>query len=820
MIMFVEELRGALRSCRRRPRFATAVVLLLGLGISGAVLVFSLVNGIVLQPLPYPEPERLVELWDRWDDNPQGLLTAPEFLAVRDDTRSFAALGAFVTDPISLTEGEPEVIQALAASAQLFEVLGVETALGRVFTAEEDQPGAELVVLLTYEFWKRRYGGDESMLGRTLRFEEDLYEVIGVLAPGTRMPRTYRGDPRSDVWIPLKLEPAFNVHYFSVLGRLAPDTQLATAQAELDLVVERIRSIARQRDPASLPSFGMTAYPLLGQVLGRASETLFLGLGAVSLILILTCANIAHVLLARAEGRRREFGIRAALGASRQRLAAQLLMESLLLAVLGGACALALSVGGLSLIRRLGPVSLPRLAEVGVDWRVLVFTLVLSALTGIAVGAFPALRLSGQKLESWLRGSATARNGGHSHSTTGLLVMSEVAVALAVLIPAGLLALSQWHLERVDLGFETRHLLTFNLSLPHSSYRQRAESSRFYRELHHRLEALPSIESAGAARILPLISLRSGLRARGLSGVEIEGIAPPNTEAPVKRVAVTPGYFEAMGMPVLRGRAITDLDDIAAPRVAVINEALADLYFSGVNPVGHRLRSSRRGRVGPNASNIDRHAWSTVVGVIRNSRDEPRTAARPTVYNSHSQRGQSANMFVVVRSALRDDDLLREVRAVIADIDPDLPMARAQSMAAVRSGVMAGSRFATSIMLVSAGIGFVLALVGCSAVISHSVAGRRREIGVRLALGAQSRQIANHIAFGVLRWAAGGVLLGLGASWALSSTVAPLLFNVPMLDYRTFAAATALLAAGILGALYSSIREATAMDVTEALRSE
>ena len=828
MAGLLQDVRFAIRSLIKRPGFTAVAALTLALGIGANTTIFSLVHGILLKPLPYPDAERIVEIWNRWDDSPQARLADPEFLAYREGNRSFEAMAAFGFGAANLTGGgEPERLTAVWTSREIFAVLGAEPVRGRFFSAEEDQPGGEAVTVMSHELWQRRFGGDPDLVGTAIQLDGVSATVIGITPPDVRLPSDHRRGSATDVWFPLQLNTvdprSWGSHYLLALGRLAPGVSLASAQAELDLAVEHMKqtSMADANDAVNDPAFGVTLWPVLDQIVGPVRPALLILLGAVGLVLAIACANVANLMVVRGESRRHEIALRAAVGASRFQLLRQLLIESLLLAALGGVAGGILATWAHSLFLGLLPREIPRLSEVALDGNVLIFGAAVALATGLLAGFLPAIRTSGADLGAALRagrGSAHGRRGGRLRSG---LVVSEVALAMVLVICAGLLIRSFWKLQGVDPGYHTDGVLTLRLELPGSAYPEDSDVASFYERLRHTLAALPGVESVGAVTHLPLATGRGDWNFYPDDRVIAPGERSPRGDWQI----VTPGYFETLGITVREGRGLEERDAAGAPPVLIVNQSLAEKYWPGGSPVGVRAR------LGGN----DDNPHATIVGVVADIRYEGLDReAVPEIYIPHAQaphvmgRGPARALTLLLRTTsprrgadeTRPEALIPAARAEIAALDDDLPVADLRTLAQVRSGSMALSRVSMALLSGFAVLALALGAVGIFGVISYLVARRTREIGVRMALGARRQNVVGLVVGAGMRLALAGLAVGLVAAFALTRLLGSLLYAVAPADPVTYVTVAVMLALVAFCASYLPARRASGIDPIEALREE
>lgn len=795
------DFRYALRLLRRSPGFTAVVVLTLALGIGANTAIFSVVNGVLLRPLPYQQPSRLMMIWhnNTKEGNPRDYVSYPDFLDLRSQSRTFRQMAAisprwrFVSPG---TEG-PERIYGLWVSASLFGMLGVRPLLGRSFTTAEDKPGGAPAVILSYELWQSRFSGDPGIIGKTIALDDFSVPIVGV------MPRGFHFLKRKiAVWVPLGQNPFLRrgrkIRMLQVIGRLAPGTSRSQAQAEMDTLTARLS----REYPDTNAGLGATVMPLDEQIVGKVRPALLVLFAAVGLVLLIACANVANLLVQRAAVREKEIAVRKALGAGRLRLFRQFLSESVLLGLLGGAAGLALAFSGLHVLRQFGPGSLPRLRDVSVDPAVLAFTLGISLLTGIVFGLWPARRVWQVDLQETLKeGGRTAGTRGHGGGRNGLVVL-EVALALVMATGAGLLIRSFARLMAVDPGFVAGHLLTLQLGLP-SSYAKPAQRETIYRQMFARLESLPGVEAVGGVTRLPL-----GQHVTTTLGIEGRPV-PEGQEPELDFRRASPDYFRAMGIPLRRGRFFNAHDDASAPPVALINQKAARRFWPGGNPLGSRIRFGN-----------DSSAWYTVIGVVGNVRqlglDQP---PQPAVYIAFAQ-GPPGGPLLAIRTATDPVALIPAVRHELRALEPQLLISDVRTMDQIVHQSTSERRFNTFLLSAFAVLALVLAAVGIYGLMSYTLAERRHEIGVRVALGAQPGDVLGMVLGEGMKLALLGVAIGLAGSLASMRLLSSLLFGVTPTDPWTFAAVAILLAGVAAAACYVPARRALHVDPVVALRYE
>jgi putative ABC transport system permease protein len=829
MLGIARDVRYAARQLRKQPGFAAVAVATLALGIGANAAIFSVVDAVLLEPLRYREPERLVEITSAFPNLgfDEFWISAPEYLELREWATSYEEVGAYVTTTENVAGGD-EPLRATTAylTASLFRALGVPAARGRAFTDEEDGPGADPVVVLSDALWRRAFGADPELLGETIEVDGERRTVVGVMPPGFDV-----ADAGVEVWLPLALDPADpggrGSHYLTLIGRLAPGVSEAAARHELAALIERWEREfpdSHRPNPEGHP-FGLEA--LKEDLIGEARPAMLLLFGAVGLVLLIACVNVANLLLARAEGRQREIAVRTALGAGRGRLARQFLTESLLLALTGGALGLGLAVAGVRALLAAFPGAVPRAAEIGVDLRVLAFTFAASIAAGLLFGVAPALAgpLGGRG-----RAFATAlKAGGRTSAGRGrllfraLLVGAEVAAATVAVLCAGLLMRSFGELLAVDPGFEPRGVLTLQLELPASAYPEPRQVTAFYDRLLGEVERLPGVESAAAMTGLP------PNRPVNANDTEFEGV--PETDDGVPQnvdyyQVVTPGYFETMGIRLLAGRGFADTDAADGPPVVVVSETLARTFWPDQPAVGKRVRRGWWNE----AEDVPEEPWFTVVGVAADVKEGGLDApAGTTLYFLHRQApayepaaGFTPRTLNLVVRAAGDDPLALagSVRGAIRRLDPSLPAAGVRPLDEVVLGSLARQRLLSALVGLFGALALALAAVGTYGVLSYGVEQRRREIGVRLALGAGRGGILGLVVARGMRPVLAGLAAGALAAFALRRALASVLYGVSPTDPLTFVTVAGLLAAVALGACLIPGRRAARVDPLVALRYE
>ena len=814
-----QDLRYGARMLLRRPAFTLIAVVTLALGIGANTAVFSVIHAVLLRPLPYADPERLMMLWE--SDAKEGgefAVRVKNFLAWRDQQQAFVQLAAFQYQDLNLSGGDrPERVQGLSVTADLFPLLGVRPAGGRDFLPEEEQEGRHRVVIISDDFRRRHFGADPRPQGKTLTFNGEAYEVIGVMPPGFEvargggMPRGLEIMPRTDVWTPIAFKPddRENIRrYLHVVGRLRPEVTPAAAQAEMTALARRLD---REHTPSDSPE-SVKLVPLEEQVTGKARPALYVLFGAVGLVLLIACANVANLKLTAAVARQREFAVRAALGASGGRLARQLITEGLLLSLLAGAAGLALAHGLCRLIVAFRPEDLPRAAEITLDGNVLGFTTLATLLTGVLFSLAPALRVSRTDLHDAMKpGTKMATASLALSGPGGMLIVAEVAVSLVLLVGAGLLLNSFARLHGVDPGFDARQVLTVQFSLPPAAYGTGEQMERFHRQVLERVEALPGVEAAGLINLLPL-----GGRDFDFPPFTIDGqAATPGAGWDTNSVGVvSPDTFRAIGTPLLRGRFFDARDTAQSERVILVNGAAARRYWLGRDPVGSRITA------------LNTYSF-VVIGVVADVRHQGLTReANPRLYLPYTQVMERMkapllrSMTLTLRSSAASEALIAAVRQEVSKVDPDQAVSNIRKMREVVAESVAQRAFTTALLVIFAALALLLAVVGLYGMMSYAVEQRRREIGIRVALGARSQDILQMVLGQGARLTLAGIGVGLIASLGLTRLLTSLLFGVGATDPLTFGALSLLLLSTAMLACYVPARRALKVDPMIALRQE
>ncbi|HKQ75173.1 MAG TPA: ABC transporter permease [Blastocatellia bacterium] len=827
-----QDLRYGIRMLRQRPGFTLVAVMALALGIGANTAIFSVVNAALLRPLPFPNADRLVVVWQ---SNQQGEysqlpLAYPNYDELNKQCQVCEEVGAwysYTSTRFAVTGGaQPEQAQYAIVSSSLFSVLGVKPALGRAFLPEEDQLGAARVAIISHGLWQRRWAGDSKLIGQPVTLNGQSYTVVGIMPPGFVFPRFPRD---ADVWVPLANDPlpgrrfSPGTRYLNVMAKLKAGATITQAEAEMETIARRIE----QQDLQFNRGLGLRPTPLHHQLTVHLRLALFVLLGAVGFVLLIACANVANLLLARAASRRQEIAVRLALGATRLRLARQLLTESLILALLGGSAGLLLSAWGVELLSIIPynaasyyiPYNVSH-DQITLDGQVLGFTFALSLLAGVIFGLAPALQSSRPDINASFEGvGAPAGAGGRWRHSRSLLVAAEIALSLILLVGAGLMIKSFIRLQEVDPGFEPESVLTAEIGLPRAKYPDGQKVTTFHDQLLERLTALPGISAAGLGSSLPL----SGTNADTSFFIDGQPKLEPRDRPHTHPRTITQDYFRAMGMRMAEGRAFTEHDHAQGPRVAIINETMARRFWPAQTSLGKRVA-------------LDLETWKffpdrppefdlamgmrEIVGVVRDVRHEGlETEPQPEMYLPDRQRPER-EMNLVIRAAVDPGSLAAAVRGAVSSIDPDQPVANIKPMSKLLTDSVAKPRFNYLLLSVFAAVALILTITGVYGVMSYAVAARTREMGIRLALGARGADVLKLVIRQGMRPVFVGIALGLVGAFALTRVMTTLLFGVSATDPAIFAGVVALLAMVALLACYLPARRATKVDPVVALKHE
>jgi predicted permease len=811
MTQLIQDLRFALRQMAKRPGFTSVVILTMALGIGANAAIFSVLDAVLLRPLPYNHPEQLIKVWTRFTGiglpNDQNAVSAPEFRDFQQLNHSFTDLAAIASGSFNLgMKGSPQRVVGAAVSPSLFSILGQQPLLGRTFLPEEAQPGREHEVILSYRLWQRTFAGNPAAIGSTLDIDGVPMTVVGV------MPKGFEYPDESEIWGPLAFSPddlsenSRGGHGLEVIGRVRPGLSLAQVHSDMDRVgktmIEQHRSY-----PYEKYGFGIILHPLLEETVGDVKASLWILMASIGLVLLIACANVANLLLVRSSERQQEIGVRQALGASSWRLARQLLTESVLLALLGGIAGLALTPLALRWLIAIASKSLPRTVGTGINAPALAFIFAISLATGVLFGLAPALQAWRAKYLAVLK-SARSTEGAQSKRLRRALVIGETALSLVLLAGAGLLIRSFEEVLKVDPGFRPEGVLTMRVALPDAQYSKPQQVRGFYSELLSRVQRLPGVRSAGAVSLLPL----GGQNSSGTISIDTQSVPSEDTTPEADQRVVTPDYFKAMGISLVRGRYFEDRDTDGAPTVAIIDESLAQTYWPNQDPIGKRLH--RGGGRQPNAT------WDTVIGVVRHVRNRTLEArSRVEVYWPENQRPYGALTLAVLTSG-NPSSLVPAVQKEVTAIDPDLPVYRVRTMTEVMGESVQRRRLALILLGIFAGLALLLASVGIYGVTSYVVAQSQQEIGLRMALGADRGEVLRLMMGRGMSAIFVGLGIGLVAALALTRLIAGMLFAVRPTDPVALAgAAIALLAVAML-AIFIPARRATAVNPMVALRYE
>jgi predicted permease len=810
-----QDITGALRGLLKSPGFAAAALVTLALGIGATSAIFSVVKSVLLAPLPYPEAERRVQLFTRWISFDKTWVADQELYDFRERARTMTAIGAWSSAQQNLTgDGEPVRLGVGQVTANLFDVLGVRPMIGRGFTSEEDVPNGPPIAVLGYSLWNARYGGDTSIVGRTILLNDVPVQVIGVMPEGFRLPTDFTDEAAepTELWRLLQIDPKglSRNHGLFAAAVLAPGQTAATATDELRSITSQLTKEGAYPEPMKFTAFALS---LDEEIRGGLRPAMWLLMGAVGFLLLIACANVANLLLVRGDARVREMALRTAIGAAPDRLVRQLLTESVVLAVIGATLGLGLAWAGLRVLTTVDPTSLPPLSPVRLDLGVVAFTLALGVATTLLFGLVPALRtLRLDLVESLREGSHQATIGGARQRLRGLLVVAEVALAVVLVIGAGLMIRSLSALGRIDLGFNPDRVLTMRLSVPATRYDTPEKVVNFYRQLAAQVRGLPGVQSAGVVRLLPLAT------SIGDFGLDVDGYQEgPGRSAKGDWQIASDGSFEAMGARLIRGRWFTASDTSDTQLVAVVNETLARTYWTDPEAVvGGRIRVGNQN-----------NPWATVVGIVADERHNGVTGiVKEKFYIPHSQwhvainGGPIRNAFIVVRTAGDPMRLAGPVREQIRSLDSSLPVANVRPMREVVATALATSRLTGFLLGAFAAIALTLAAVGIYGVLSYLVARRTHEIGIRLAMGADRSQVVRLVLSQGLVLAGAGIAAGVPIAFALTRVMQSVLYQVRPSDPLTFVVVPAVLVVVALAAAGLPAFRATRVSPLIALRSE
>jgi len=805
----LQDIRYAVRKLSRTPGFTTIAAFTLALAIGATTAIFSVIDGVLLKPLPFRDPQRVVRVTNLRDGN-RMVSSVPDFLDIRAQSKSYASLAALDNQAMNLTGGsEPERISAARVGATFWSLLGVTPQVGRGFAPNEDSQSAARTVVLSDGLWKRRFGGDRRIVGKTIALDGNSFTVIGVAPAGFSFP------DRPDVWIPLvfaqdDLNPdGRGAHWMGIMGRLAPNVTVTQATSELVTITRRLE----QQYPESNTNMSGAVIPMQEYLVGDVRPALYVMLGAVAFVLLIACANVANLLLVRAASRESEMAVRTALGAGAWRLVRQLVIESVLLAMIGGVFGTLLALWGVDLLLSMAPNGLPRINEVTVNGSVLVFTAGVTAVTGVLFGLFPALHAAranvGGMLKEGMRGSS---GGVASRRARNTLVMAEMALAVVLLVGAGLLIRSFSKLLAVDPGFRAERVVTFAIAAPDTKYGQYAQRRELVSNLVERMKRVPGAQGAAVVTGLPLSNIMMRTSAH------IVGTPPerPGERKSTDVAMATPGYFTTMGIPLVAGRDFTDRDGSGAPVVSIVNQEFVKRYFPNENPIGKRIELGWDQDTASTGGNMT--LGGEIVGVVANvKRRGLSQEVFPETYASYMQPTFS-NFSVVVRSTADPSTVMAAIRAQMRELDRDLPLSDLRQLKELVAASVSRPRFYTTILGVFASIALILAAVGIYGVISYAVSLRTRELGIRIALGATGRQVSGLVLQQGVGLAIAGVAVGGAGAYWLTRLLSKLLFGVSATDPLTFVGVAALLTAIAAIASFVPARRAAKVDPLLAMR--
>lgn len=805
METFLKDLRYALRMMSRNPGFTAVAIIALALGIGANTAIFSVVNALLINSLPYKDADRLVWIWgtNPGNDIEEETASAPDYNDWKTQSQSFEEMGAFARTRLTLTgEGEPEIFAAALVTDGFFATLGAQPRIGRTFLPEEDKPGAERRVILSEGLWQRRFGGDPQILERKITLNGNLVTVVGVMPADFLNPRPGDTNP-TELWMPFRLEynkAGRRSDFLGVIAKRKPDVSLEQARAEM----KTIAAALEQQYPDSNKGWSTKVLSLHERFFGDIRPALLVLMGAVCFLLLIACANIANLLLARSASRRKEIAIRAALGASRGRVMRQLLTESILLALAGGVLGLLLAVWGIEALVALGPSNIPRLDSIGLDGQVLAFTLLVSLLTGVVFGLLPALQASNPHLIDNLKeGGRDSSDTVRGNRLRGSLASAEIALALVLLIGAGLMARSFNTLQNVDPGFDPERVLTTQVLLPGARYGENPKIVDFVSRLVEQVSSLPGVEAAGIIDTVPLSGTGNVL------SFSIEGAPPPERVPDAEVYGASTDYFKAMGIPLKRGRFFTHQDTAEAPGVTLISETMARRHFPNEDPIGKRVT----------LADPQKGPWYTIIGIVGDvSHEGLNEEPYPQMYGVSTQ--QPSRLFTLVARSSTPGSAIPAIRSQVKQMDSDLPLFNTRSMEQLLSDSISRPRFNTLLIGLFAVVALILASVGIYGVISYSVTQRQHEIGIRMALGAKSEDIMKMVVGQGLKLAGAGVASGLVAAFGITRLISSLLYGVSATDPLTFTAIALLLTLVALVACYIPARRATKVDPMIALRYE
>jgi putative ABC transport system permease protein len=799
-----QDIRYGVRMLLKAPSFTLVAIVALALGIGANTAIFSVVNAVLLQPLPFAQSDRLVKVWTQ---KPPTSVAKIELVELQENSRSFEDLAAYSGWSFTLTgRDEPVELQGARTTATFFSLLGVKAALGRTFLPDEDHPGHSNVALLSYGSWQKRFGSDQSIVGQAITIDGQKLTIVGVLPETFKFPEKGSAKLPAELFVPAPIDRAdendFTAGYLNMVGRLKAGVTTEQAQAEVVAIARNARAKLSGTDDYGLAA---TVTPLQKALIGDTRLLLLILLGAVGFVLLIACANVANLQLARTSSRKREIATRVALGAGRGRVVRQLLTESLMLSLLGGSLSVVLAYEGIDLLTALLPAEMPRLTNIHIDLTVLAFTFGLSVLTGVFFGLAPALQSSKVDLQVTLKESGRGTSGGGGRLRQ-LLVVAEVSLVLVLVISAGLLMKSFWRLQQVDPGFKAENVLSLRLVPPSGSYKEGQRKRDFYHQVIEKISSLPGVKSVGGIHLLPMggNNWNPGLR------VEDHPLPAGAALPAVDWRLITPGYFQAMGTPLIKGRWFTTADNDQAAPVAIINQTFARKYWPNEDPIGKRIRGGFEGK-----------QWVPIIGVVGDVKEQGMDL--PThleMYRPYDQATYISSLVLMVRTDAEPGALAGAIRKEVWALDRDVPVADVQPLTKVIAESLAARRSTMLLLAAFAGLALLLGTVGIYGVVSYAVGQRTHEIGVRLALGASTRQILQLIVGQGMKLILIGVLIGLGGAYLATRLLQSLLFGVRATDPITFIVTALLLSGVALLACVIPARRAARVDPLIALRYE
>ncbi|HKU75260.1 MAG TPA: ABC transporter permease [Pyrinomonadaceae bacterium] len=802
----LSDTRYAIRNLLRRPGFTLIAVVTLALGIGANTTIFSVINSLILKPLPLPELDRVVAVWDKLPS--KGVMhnevTFANYLDLKNQNQTFEQLALYRWWSPNLTGVEtPERLQGFLVTANLFDALGVKPIMGRNFTEEENQPGKDAVAIITHSLWQRRFGADPEILNKTVTINTIQRKVIGV------MPENFTFPKGAEIYAPIAMTPELmksrGSHSYYIIGRLKNGTPIESAQAEIDNIMARLE----KQYPETNTGWGATAFPIVADTVRQYATAMWVMMGAVGFVLLIACANVANLLLARATGRQREIAVRTALGASRWRIVRQLLTESVIVALVGGTLGVLIGFWGIAALRAANPGEAAKYVagwyQLGINTQVLLFTLGLSVLSGIVFGLAPAWQTSKPNLNSSLKDGGR-QTSGSSHRLRSSLVVFEVALSLVLLVGAGLLTRNFLSLLRTNPGFNSDNLMTMTLVLPAQKYKELPQREAFFNDLVQRAKAYPGVESAAVVNYLPLGQSNSS----DAYLVEGDPEPQPGQENDGRYRVASPDYFRTMGVSIIRGRGFTEQDKAGATPVVIVNETLARRHWPGQDAIGKRIRFYGA---------LDTAPWMQVVGVIADVKHDLTIPVEPEYYLPHAQDPWNA-MILVAKTSVDPASLAGALRQQVWSIDKDQPVFDVRTMEEVKSASLVLYSFSSVMIGIFATVAMVLAAIGIYGVMAFAVTQRTQEIGIRMALGARTGDVLKLVVKHGMKLALLGIVIGLAGSWVLTRFIANLLVGVQPTDLLTFSVVSLCLLVAAFIACYLPARRATKVDPLVALRYE